>query len=98
MQAYLDDYYSFMQWALDPANRDAAMTIGTGMMDMELVAAAAFGTKDNWYYSPDVQAYIPAVVAEMELLFEFGFLDETVDVESWVDQSMIVKAAENYKN
>ncbi len=98
-QAFFDDYYRYLQYAMDPKNRDEMIEIGAKMQNIPPAGFKGWwNTRDDFYRSPDGLPNIDAAKREMHLLKEFGIIDATVDLDRWVDLSFMKKAAQNYRH
>lgn len=98
VQSFFDDYYRFLQYGLNPQNRDEMIEIGAKMQN---IPAAAFkswwNTKEDFFRDPEGLVNVAAVKSEMGVLKEYGIIEVTVDIEKWVDMSFMRKAAQNSK-
>ncbi|MBI2316674.1 MAG: ABC transporter substrate-binding protein [Betaproteobacteria bacterium] len=98
VQAFFDDYYRFLQYGLDPKNRDEMVEIAAKMQNVPPAGAKRWwNTQEDFYRAPDGLPLIEGMKKEMRLLNEFGILDTAVDIDRWVDLSFMKAAAANYR-
>jgi len=98
VQAFFDDYYRYLQYALDPKNRDEMIEIGAKMQNIPPENFKAWwNQKDDFYREKTGLVNTRAIRAEMLILKEFGVINDVVEIEQWVDMSYMRKAAENAK-
>jgi ABC-type nitrate/sulfonate/bicarbonate transport system substrate-binding protein len=98
VQAFFDDYYRFLQYALDPKNRDEMIEIGAKMQNIpSAVFKPWWNTQEDFYRSADGLPNVSGMKEEMRLLKEFGIIEATVDIDRWVNESFMKAAATNYR-
>lgn len=98
VQAFFDDYYRYLRYALDPKNRDEMIEIGAKMLNLPAAGIKTFwNMKEDFYRDPEGLPDIDAIKREMNVLKEYGIIDAPVDIEKWIDLSFVRKAAQNYK-
>jgi ABC-type nitrate/sulfonate/bicarbonate transport system substrate-binding protein len=98
VQAFFDDYYRFLRYALDPKNRDEMIGISTKLLNSPPdVEKTLWNTKDDFYRDPNGLPNIDAMKREMATLKEYNLIPSEVDLDKWVDLSFIRKAAADYK-
>jgi sulfonate transport system substrate-binding protein len=99
VQAFFDDYYRFLRYALDPKNRDEMIDLGAKLLDSSpSVGRTWWNTKEDFYRDPSGIPNIDAMKREMATLKEYKLIPSEVDLEKWVDLSFIRKAAADDKH
>ena len=98
VQAFFDDYYRFLQYALDPKNRDEMIEIGAKMQSIPPDRFRPWwNTQEDFFRSPDGLPNVEAIKKEMQLLKDFGIIDALVDIDRWVNLSFMRTAAANFR-
>jgi NitT/TauT family transport system substrate-binding protein len=98
VQAFFDDYYRFLQYVIDPKNRDEIVEIAAKMQNVPPAGVKRWWmTQEDFYRDPEGLPTVPGMKEEMRLLKEFGILDTTVDLDRWVNLSYMKAAAANYR-
>ncbi len=98
LQAFFDDYYRFLQYALDPKNRDEMIEIGAKMQNIPpAVFKPWWNMQEDFYRTPDGLPNVEAIKAEMRVLKDFGIIEAIVDIDRWVNLSFMKAAAANYR-
>ena len=99
VQAFFDDYYRYLQYALNPQNRDEIIEIGAKMQNIPAAGFKAWwNMKDDFYRDIDGMPNIDAIKSEMKILKEYGIIEAVVDIEKWVDLSFVRTAALSYES
>lgn len=98
VQAFFDDYYRFLQYGLDPKNRDEMIEIAAKLQNVPAGPAKRWwNTQEDFYRSPDGLPTVAGMKEELRLLKEFGVMDTAVDIDRWVDLSFMRAAAANFR-
>ena len=97
-QAFFDDYYRFLQYALDSRNRDEMIDIGAKMQSIPPDRFKPWwNTQEDFYRSADGLPNVEAIKKEMQLLKDFGIIDALVDIDRWVNLTFMRAAAANFR-
>jgi sulfonate transport system substrate-binding protein len=98
VQAFFDDYYRFLRYALDPKNRDEMIDIGAKLLNSSSdVGKTWWNTKEDFYRDVDGMPNIAAMKREMVTLKEYNLVPSEVDLDKWTNLSFIRKAVADYK-
>lgn len=98
IQAFFDDYYRFLQYALDSRNRDEMIEIGAKMQSLPPDRFKPWwNTQEDFFRSPDGLPNVEAIKKEMQRLKDFGVIKALVDIDRWVNLSFMRAAAANFR-
>jgi NitT/TauT family transport system substrate-binding protein len=90
---FFEDAQRATHWFLDPANRDAALTI---IADFTKQPKSEFAdwvfTKKDYYRNPDVIPNLKALQNNLDVQKELGFLNISIDVSKYADTSLVEEA------
>lgn len=91
---FFEDQQRALRWFLDPANRQEALAIiseftkrDPGSYDPWLF------TQKDFYRDPSSKLNVEALRNSIRLQYELGFLKEKIDVDKYVDMSLVEEAA-----
>ena len=98
VQAFFDDYYRFLQYGLDPKNRDEMVEIAAKMQNVPPAGPKRWwNTKEDFYRARDGLPNIAGMKKEISMLQQFGILEKAADIDRWVTLSYMKAAAANYR-
>lgn len=93
-----EDMLIAMNWYLDPKNREAAIKL---VADYNKAPVSDFSewvfTKDDNYYSKDLQPDLDMLKRNIETLLSLGYLESTVDLKKHTDLSVLEEAHKRLK-
>jgi NitT/TauT family transport system substrate-binding protein len=100
-RAALVDFFEDMQtgtrWFYDPANRQKALAI---IAQVTKQPASTFAdwvfTKDDYFHDPDVRANLDALQSNLDVQKQVGFLNVSIDVKKYADNSLVDEAAKRH--
>jgi sulfonate transport system substrate-binding protein len=91
---FLEDYLRAVRWYSDPANHQRAVQI---LSDFLKQPAALFEswvfTHGDQYRNPDALPNPDLLQQNIDLMHRLGYLKEPIDIERYVDQSLVREAA-----
>ena len=98
MVDFMEDSLRVVRWYLDPKNHDAAVQIASRVTKQppERFAGWLFTDKD-YARSPDLLPDLAALQANIEVQRDLGFLKGPIDVQKYVDLSIVREAATRLK-
>ncbi|HEX9464196.1 MAG TPA: ABC transporter substrate-binding protein, partial [Alphaproteobacteria bacterium] len=95
---FLEDYLRALRWYNDPANHDAAVKVVAEFTKIppERFASYVF-TGQDYYRDPQAKVDVAALQKNLDVQHELGFLNNRLDVQRYVDMSLVEEAAKRVK-
>jgi sulfonate transport system substrate-binding protein len=94
MVDFLEDYLRVVRWYTDPANHQEVVRIAASFSKLP---AAAFDswvfTRQDYYRDPNGIPDVKALQANVDLQRQVGFLKSDIDIQRYIDVSLIEEAA-----
>jgi len=90
---FFEDDMRATRWYLDPANHDAAIKIISDFIKVPPERLGWVLTKNDLYHDPRLHPDLSAIQQNVDLLQEFGFIKQHIDVASHADLSLVEEAA-----
>jgi sulfonate transport system substrate-binding protein len=90
---FLEDDIRATRWYLDPANHQEAVEIAARFDKVPPERLAWAFTKNDLYRDPALHPDLAAIQKNLDMLQEFGFIKEHIDVAKHADLSMVEEAA-----
>jgi sulfonate transport system substrate-binding protein len=98
LQDFFEDYLRGINWALDPAHRDAVIALVSGATKQPPERIASFLYTDrDFYRDPGARPNLDALQHDMETQKSLGLIDAPLDVRKYADLSFIDEAAKRLK-
>lgn len=94
---FFEDYIRVTRWYMDPANQQAAVAIVAKFTSVPPERLGWIFTKADFYRNPDGAPDLASIQKSVDMLKEFEFLKEPLDVKKYVDLSVIEDAAKRLK-
>jgi sulfonate transport system substrate-binding protein len=94
---FLEDDIRATRWYLDPANHQEAVEIISRFLKVPPERLGWVLTKNDLYHDPQLHPDLAAIQKNVDLLQEFGFVKEHIDVAKHADLSMVEDAAKRLK-
>jgi ABC-type nitrate/sulfonate/bicarbonate transport system substrate-binding protein len=100
-RAALVDFYEddmrATRWFIDPANHQAAVAILADFLKMPAERLDWAFTQNDFYRDPNLHPDLASLQKNVDMLREFGFIKDTVDVKAHADLSIVEEAAARLK-
>jgi sulfonate transport system substrate-binding protein len=100
-RAALVDFYEddmrATRWYLDPANHQEAVTILASFLKIPAERLGWAFTKNDFYREPNLRPDLASIQKNIDMLKEFGFIKDKVDVKAHADLSLVEEAANRLK-
>jgi len=89
----MEDVLRMQRWYFDPANHQAAIAIVAKLTKQPPEALDWVFTKRDFYRNPNGRPDLPAIVANLRMEKELGYLKTDIDVPKYADLSIVDEAA-----
>jgi NitT/TauT family transport system substrate-binding protein len=95
MLDFIEDNLRLVRWCLDAANHDEVVKIAAKLTKQppERFASWLF-TQGDYYRDPNMMPNLQALQANIDLQREVGFLKGAIDIQNYVDLSILKEAAQ----
>jgi NitT/TauT family transport system substrate-binding protein len=92
----LEDYIRGINWLHDPANRAEALQIVAAVTKRpaESLADWVFLKGKDYFHDPKARLDVAAFQSNLNDLKEFGIIKDSFDVRKYVDESLVIEAAQ----
>lgn len=90
---FFEDDIRATRWFIDPANHAEAAEIVARFIKVPAERLGWVFTKNDLYRDPSLQPDLPAIQKNIDMLTEFGFIKEKIDVAAHADLSLVAEAA-----
>jgi NitT/TauT family transport system substrate-binding protein len=90
---FFEDDIRATRWYMDPANRQDAVAIVANFVKMPPERLGWVFTKDDFYRDPNLRPEPAAIQKNVDMLMQFGFLKDRIDVAAHSDLTLIDEAA-----
>jgi NitT/TauT family transport system substrate-binding protein len=99
MVDFMEDSLRVVRWYLDPKNHDEAAQIAARVTKQpaERFTGWLFTADKDYARSPDLLPDLAALQANIEVQRDLGFLKGPIDVQKYVDLSIVREAAARLK-
>jgi len=94
---FFEDFIRASRWFADPTNHEKAVQIASNFTKIPPQQLATIFTKEDFYRDPDARPDIESIQRSVNMLREFGFLKEGLDVRKFADLSYVEEAARRLK-
>lgn len=94
---FFEDYIRVTRWYMDPANQQAAVAIVAKFTNVPPERLGWIFTKRDFYRDSNGAPDLVAIQRSVDLLKEFNFLKEPLEVKKYADLSLIEDAAKRLK-
>lgn len=94
---FLEDLLRARQWYTDPANRKPATEIIARFLKLPPERLGWLFTKADFYREPNGLPDLESIQKSLDVLKEFGFLKDGIDVKQHADLSLIQEAAQRLR-
>ena len=82
---------------MDPANHQEAVQIAANFIKFPPERLQWAFTKNDFYRDPNLHPDLAAIQKNVDMLRDFGFIKEHIDVKAHADLSMVEEAAKRVK-
>lgn len=90
---FFEDYIRVTRWYIDPKNQQAAAAIVSKFINVPAERLGWIFTKGDFYRDPNGLPDLASIQKSVDMLRDFGFLKETIDVKKYTDLSVAEEAA-----
>jgi NitT/TauT family transport system substrate-binding protein len=94
---FFEDYIRVTRWYMDPANQKDAVAIVSKFINVPPERLGWIFTKRDFYRDPNGAPDLVSIQRSVDMLKEFNFLKEPLDVKKYADLSLIEDAAKRIK-
>jgi NitT/TauT family transport system substrate-binding protein len=94
---FFEDYIRVTRWYMDPANQKAAVAIVSKFINVPPERLGWIFTKRDFYRDPNGAPDLVSIQRSVDMLKEFNFLKEPLDVKKYADLSLIEDAAKRIR-
>lgn len=90
---FFEDDLRATRWYMDPANHQEAVAIAARFTKIPAERLQWVFTKADFYRDPNLHPDLGAIQQNVDMLHEFGFIKEPIDVKAHADLSLVEEAA-----
>jgi len=90
---FFEDYLTALRWFLDPDNKAEAVEIVARFMKQQPEALGYVFTQSDFYRDPDALPNAAMLQAGIDVQKDLGFIQESIDVGKYIDDSLVKEAA-----
>jgi NitT/TauT family transport system substrate-binding protein len=94
---FFEDFIRASRWFADPMNHEKAVQIASNFTKIPPQRLGTIFTKEDFYRDPDARPDIDSIQRSVNMLREFGFLKDELDVRKFADLSYVGEAARRLK-
>jgi NitT/TauT family transport system substrate-binding protein len=94
---FFEDFIRASRWFADPMNHEKAVQIASNFTKIPPQRLGTIFTKEDFYRDPDARPDVESIQRSVDMLREFGFLKDEIDVRKFTDLSYVEEAARRLK-
>ena len=94
---FFEDFIRSTRWFIEPANHGAAVGIVSRFTKVPPERLGWVFTKRDFYRDPNLRPDLESIQRGVDMLKEFGFIKQSVDIRAYSDLSLVEEAARRLK-